>query len=195
MTDVFRTGLGEHRTSPGHICHFGKRNSGIRVAADALAVGIADGEYCLLVGDEQFARSVLRRLESSSFNAGNATERGVLIHLAGQRNGLALLGSITYHFETRPHNGIRVVGCPVWGRKGWPKLSDLLAFECLMDEIAARYRALYLCIYDDRIAPPVAMNPHPKLLVDGRVVDNPSYIASAQFRQHLRLRAASKRTS
>src|SRR5689334_17269510 len=64
MTDVFRTGLGEHRTPPVHICHFGNRNSGIQTAADALAVGIEDGEHCLLIGDQQFSRSVLQQLNS-----------------------------------------------------------------------------------------------------------------------------------
>jgi hypothetical protein len=194
MTEAFRTGFGEHKTLSGHICHFGERNSGIRTAADALAVGIADGERCLLVGDQQFARSVLRQLDSRTIDASNGTDKGVVIHLTGQDNGIALLGSIMYHIETRSHNGVRVVDCPAWGRKGWPRLNDLLAFECVMDEIARRYRALYLCIYDERVAPPIAMHPHPKIIVNGRVADNPSYVPSAQFRQHLRVKGPAKRS-
>jgi hypothetical protein len=143
----------------------------------ALAVGIADGERCLLVGDQQFARSVLRQLDSRTMDASNGTDKGVVIHLTGQDNGIALLGSIMCHIETRSHNGVRIVDCPAWGRKGWSKLNDLLAFECVMDEITRRYRALYSCIYDERVASRLRLLCIlTQIIVNGRVADNPSYV-------------------
>jgi hypothetical protein len=193
MMDLFRTGLGEHRTPPAHICHFGARNSGIRTAADVLAAGIEDGEHCLLIGDQQSARSVLQLLNSRRIKAASGKKQGALIRLTGQSNGIALLGSIISHLDNNAEQGVRLVGCPAWDRKGWPELHDLLAFESLMNDIATRYRALYLCIYDEHTAPRIATHPHSKMIISGRVVDNPSYIPSAQFRRHLRIQVDTKR--
>jgi MEDS: MEthanogen/methylotroph, DcmR Sensory domain len=191
--DLFRTGSGEHRTPPAHICHFGGQNSGIRTAVDALAVGIEDGEHCLLIGNQQFTRSVLQQLTSRRLKVASRKKQGALIHLTGQSNGIALLGSIISHIDHHAQNGVRVVGCPAWDRKGWPELHDLLAFESLMNDIATSYRALYLCIYDEHIAPRIAKHPHPKMIIGGRVVDNPSYIPSAEFRRHLRIQVDTTR--
>ena len=187
MPDDFRIGFGEQRVPPGHICHFGKLSEGIRIAAGALAAGIADGEHSLLVGDDLFVQRVVRSLKSRGIDAVAAMKRGSVTRLHGQNNGIALMGSIVLHLEKQAKCSIRLVGCPSYGKKGWPKVKDLLAFEGLMDEITSKYRALYLCIYDHDAAPSLAMHPHPKVIIGGKVTDNPAYVPGAKFREHLRL--------
>ncbi|MFL6439186.1 MAG: MEDS domain-containing protein [Terriglobales bacterium] len=188
MRKEFPAGLGEKRVAPGHICHFGNRNRGLDIAANVLAVGLHEGERCVLVADSKCKREILRRLELLAVDASKTSE-GKLVHVSGQSTGMALLGCIVSHLEKQPEVRTRLVGCPVWDRAGWPVLDDLLAFEGLIDELAVRYQALYLCIYDPKVAPIHFTHAHPKIIQENQVVDNSAYVPPSEFRRYLRRRA------
>lgn len=189
MRNEFATGLGEKRVPPGHICHFGNCNQGIDIAANVLARGLHEGERCVLVCDSKFKKAILRRLELLAVDSSRTISEGKLVHVPGQSTGMAMLGCVVSHLEERPEGRTRLVGCPAWDRVGWPVLDDLLAFECLVDELAVRYQALYLCIYDHEVAPIHFAHPHPKIIQENQVVDNSAYVPPSEFRQYLRRRA------
>jgi len=186
MRDHFRIGFGDSLVPPGHICHFGTRHKGIQLAVDVLLAGIADGELCLLVGDDPFVHRVFRRLRARGVDISGSIKARRLVRVHCQSNGLALLGCIVSHLEVQPKCAFRLVGSPRYDRKGWPELHDLLAFEGWMDEIAARYKALYICIYDKTTATALVEHPHPKLIAGAEILDNPSYVPGPQFRERLR---------
>lgn len=188
MRKEFPAGLAEKRVPPGHVCHFGNWNEGIDVAANVLAVGLREGERCVLVSDSKCKTAILRRLELLAADSARMTREGKLVHVSGQSTGMALLGCIVSHLEEHPEGRTRLVGCPAWDRAGWPVVDDLLAFECLIDELAVRYQALYLCIYDHEIAPIQFAHPHPKIIQENQVVDNSAYVPPSEFRRYLRRR-------
>jgi len=188
MAREFQIGIGGIQAPAGtHVCHFGTHSSGARIAADIIATGLADGERCLLVGDESFAQPVLRHLRSRRIDADAAVTQRRLIRLHGQETGVELLGSIVSHLENQPPAGARLAGFPNWNKRGWPTLSDLLAFETLADQVVSNYNALFCCFYDRAAAPVEAMQLHPKTIDGKKVVENPRYIAPSEMRNRLRL--------
>ena len=188
MRKEFPAGLRDKRVPPGHICQFGNWNQGIDIAANVLAVGLHEGERCVLVGDSKCRKAILRRLELLAVDSSKTTSGGKLVHVSGQSTGMALLGCIVSHLEKEPEGRTRLVGCPVWDRTGWPLLDDLLAFECLIDELAVRHQALYVCIYDDEVAPIHFAHAHPKIIQENHVVSNSAYVPPSEFRRYLRMR-------
>jgi hypothetical protein len=70
-----------------------------------------------------------------------------------------------------------------------PVLDDLLAFECLIDELTVRYQVLYLCIYDYEVAPVHFNHAHSKIIQENQVMNNSAYIPPPEFRSYLRRRA------
>ena len=189
MRKEFPTGLRETRVPPEHVCHFGNWNQGIDIAANVLAVGLHEGERCVLVGDSKCKKAILTRLELLGADSSKTIRGGELIHLSGQSTGMALLGCIASHLEKQSEGRTRLVGCPVWDRTGWPGLDDLLAFEGLLDDLVVRYQVFCLCVYDHEVAPIHFGHPHRKVIRENHVVDNSAYVPPSEFRRYLRRRS------
>jgi len=187
MVREFQVGIGGiHAPGGTHVCHFGGRARGTRIAADVIAAGLAHDERCLLVGDDPYTLPVLRHLRSAKVDVTSALKLGKLVRVRGENTGVALLGRIVSHLGNQSRSGVRLVGFPGWNKPGWPSINDLLAFEALLEQVAGNYSALYFCIYDRHATPLEAMYPHPKMIVGEELVNNSGYISPPDMRQRLR---------
>jgi hypothetical protein len=188
MVRQFQIGIGGiHAPAGTHVCHFGSRSSGARIAADVIATGLANGERCLLVGDDPFAQPVLRHLRSKKVDVDGVLKQRSLIHIRGQESGVELFGSIVPHLENQPPAGARLAGSSSWNKHGRPTMNDLVAYEALLDKVVSDYHAFFFCTYDRQAAPADVMHTHPKMIVGKEIVENPGYIAPADMRHRLRV--------
>lgn len=186
--------IGHSPITPGtHLCHFGNGRSRLETAAHSIATGIRAREVCLLICDDSLAKTIFIRLGAIGIDVHESVRKGALIHLHGEANGTELLGSIVMNLEKRCLAGARIVGCPGWHAKGWPDPPDLLAFEMLLDQVAHKYRALWMCVYDRSETPRAVLHVHPQILINGEVSANPAYIPPERFRRELRLGFSSRR--
>jgi hypothetical protein len=80
---------------------------------------------------------------------------------------------------------VRVVGEMSWALRGLPGSEALFAYEAELNRFAVRYPQVMLCLYDlERFGGEVLMDvlkTHPKILVDGFVVENPYYLEPDEF--------------
>lgn len=187
MAREFQIGIdGLCAPAGSHICHYGPRSSSERIAAQVLAAGLAARERCIFNADEDCALPVLQRLKIAKIDFQGAIQRGELVRLNGEKNGMSLLGSIVAHLHNPPATGVRLVGFPSWCHPNWPAPKDFIAFEALLEQIAPAYDAIYFCLFDHTVLPEQAMWPHPKLILGKKVMDNPQYLPPGAMRQHLR---------
>jgi hypothetical protein len=92
-------------------------------------------------------------------------------------------------FETRGLGFARIIADMIWARPliSKPFVDDLIAYEFKFNQWSRRYPNVTVCMYDlDRFGGDVlipAMKVHPRLWVNGVVVENPYYLQWGQMLQ------------
>ena len=80
---------------------------------------------------------------------------------------------------------LRVAGEMSWVLSGPPGWDDLFRYESAINEVVEQMPAILICLYDlkkfgsDRLVG--VLQTHPKVLLDGTVIDNPHYLLPTEY--------------
>lgn len=88
--------------------------------------------------------------------------------------------------------GLRGFGEMHWALSGLPGTEELVEYEARVNELAPRFNDPIVCVYDiNRFSGRVVtdiLSTHPKVILGGRIYDNPYYLPPNQFLKHLEVR-------
>lgn len=80
---------------------------------------------------------------------------------------------------------VRIAGEATWALRDPPTVDELMRYESELNRFAGRYPQAVLCLYDlDRFGAGILVDllrTHPKLLVSGRVLENPYHLSPDEF--------------
>lgn len=147
-------GLGRELVAPGdHLAYLWESDRDFREAAGFVAASAAEGETCVLLGDEE----VNDRIESAGRRAGLDTaalrRQGRLRLASGLGSADAMLEFVADQIELAVDRGsplVRILGNLGWGRPGWPDDLNLLRLEARVTEAVRKLPVVVMCAYDVR---------------------------------------------
>lgn len=195
---------GQPLTGLKHICAFvDSREQQYEILLPFLKEGI-ECEDCVLniVAPEHYANHVLR-LRAAGIDVGALAPAGRLrLHTfedtylkdgyfsADRMVGLieaALAGAREAGFPA-----LRGFGEMHWALSGLPGTEELVEYEARVNYLAPRFNDPLVCVYDiNRFSGRVVtdiLSTHPKVILAGRIYDNPYFLPPEQFLKHLELR-------
>ena len=80
---------------------------------------------------------------------------------------------------------VRIAGEATWALRDPPTVDELMRYESELNRFAGRYPQTVLCLYDlDRFGAGILVDllrTHPKLVVGGRVLENPYHLSPDEF--------------
>jgi len=183
---------------PGdHVCAF-YRGSPERdeMLLPYLAEGLRAGEKCICVVDASDHAAVLTSLGGEVDVGGHLAEHRLEMFTSeeaylrsGRFSPASILdfwdGAIATALGPEEFTFVRVVGEMSWALRGLPGSEALFAYEAELNRFALRYPQVLLCLYDlERFGGEIlvdVLKTHPKILVDGFVIENPYYLEPDQF--------------
>lgn len=170
--------------------------------ADAIAfveIGLRGADHCVIFGYEQANQRVCTILEERGFNIEALQNMGRLSILYGESSGDRILEKIGATFEQALSAGaplVRLLGNIGWFKDNWPLEEDLLAFEAKVTEATKHFPCVVVCMYDIRALPGAIVHhggfeTHPLVLRENLLRENPYYVPTEIFLEHLQTIAAS----
>jgi len=183
---------------PGdHVCAFYRGGSERdEMLLPYLAEGLRAGEKCICVVDASDPGAVLTSLGGEVDVGCHLAEHRLEMFTSEEaylRKGrfapASILefwdGAIAAALGPEEFTFVRVVGEMSWALRGLPGSEELFAYEADLNRFALRYPQVLLCLYDlERFGGEIlvdVLKTHPKILVDGFVIENPYYLEPDQF--------------
>lgn len=182
-----------------HVAYFWETDKEFADAIGFLEVGLRGTDHCVIFGHEDANQAVRRILWERGFDVEALETEGRLSVLGGGSTGDMILHRIAATFEQAVARGtplIRLLGNIGWYRQNWPDEEDLLAFEAKVTEATKQFPCIVVCMYDVRRLSGVALHhggfeTHPLIVRDGALRQNPYYVPTDIFLEHLEAIAAS----
>ncbi len=157
--------------------------------------GLADGEHCLYVADDNSRADVIAALREGGIDVDAALESGALVIRSPadtySRNGGFDPDEMIEFLEdavdeaSEEYEALRVTGEMTWLLDADVDAEELLEYEGKFDAALPRGDCIALCQYDrDRFPPSVIrdlVKTHPQLVYDGTVCRNPYYTPPAEL--------------
>jgi hypothetical protein len=183
--------------SGDHVCAF-YRGCGERdeILLPYLAEGLRAGEKCICVVDTRDPEALITSLSAELDVDEHVSEHRLEMFTSREtylRQGRFSPASILEFWDRvitsalgqEQFTFVRVVGEMTWALRGLPGSEALFAYEAELNRFAVRYPQVMLCLYDlERCGGGVlvdVLRTHPKILVDGFVIENPYYLEPDEF--------------
>lgn len=178
-----------------HVCAF-YRGSDERdaILGSYLGAGLRSGDKCVCVldgGDPGALRAALTAvMEPESPATGQLDIRLAqdTYLLGGRFSTAAMLAFWDHAVGAAIAAGFllsRAVGEMTWALRQMPGVEELVGYEAELNNFLPRYPQVILCLYDlERFDGEILIDilkTHPMVLIGGMVLDNPYYLAPAQF--------------
>jgi hypothetical protein len=202
MTETVPSGIDGICLLPGsHVCAFYRGDHDRdRLLHGYLGAGLAVGDKCVCVVDSTFTAKWLEALIRASSEAGYSTGQ-LDIHLpestylaGGDFTPSDMLALWTEGMIKAQHEGYpfcRLVGEMTWALRDAPGVENLIGYESELNQVTSSYPVSVLCLYDlDLFSGEVVINivkTHPRLLVQGILVENPYYAGPDEFPRSTRM--------
>lgn len=183
---------------PGdHVCAFYRgRRARDEILLPFLAEGLRAGEKCICVVDTSDPRALCASLDGDLDIARHLAESRLEVFTSKQAylpKGSFSPASILEFWDRaiatalgpEEFTFVRVVGEMSWALRGLPGSEELFAYEAELNRFSGRYPQVMLCLYDlERFGGEIlvdVLKTHPKILVDGFVIENPYYLDPDEF--------------
>ena len=198
MTSDVPFGIPGLSLTPGdHVCAF-YRGAVERdeMVLPYLAEGLRAGEKCICVVDASDPSAVMTSLSGEVDVGGHLAEHRLEMFTSeetylrqGRFSPASILefwdGAIATALGPEHFSFVRVVGEMSWALRALPGSEELFAYEAQLNRFAGRYPQVLLCLYDlERFGGEIlvdVLKTHPKILVDGFVIENPYYLDPDEF--------------
>lgn len=189
-------GIGRLETSIGtHLCGFYRgRDEFEGMVIPFLREGLRSGDKTLCVVDSQPPKKLLGSLKGDiDVTQPLATHQLEVLasseaHLRGgrfQRDEMITWWDEQVGDALMQFPRVRVVGEMSWALRDAPGTEDLFAYEAEVNRFASKYPQVLFCLYDlDRVDGSMvvnAMKTHPRIVIDGTLVDSPCYSDPDEF--------------
>lgn len=157
-----------------------------------LRAGLTASERCICVVDSVLPSHVSSLLEACGCTSGPdqlqiMSSRDTYLRL-GRFDPDTMLKFWQHSAEVATGHGYpltRAVGEMTWALKALPGVQRLIEYEARLNRILSRHPQVILCLYDlERFGGDVVMSlmrTHPRLLVNGMLVENPYYTSPEEF--------------
>ena len=177
-----------------HICAFYRGGSWDEVLVPFVQAGLATGDKCICVVGDPDSGELLTLLKPH----GQASlERHQLdiyrwdsTYLAEGRFVPARMmrfwdANVAAALDGGGYGFVRLVGEMSWAAMQAPGTDELVAYEAELNRFLPRYPQVVLCLYDvERFGGELVVDmlkTHPKVLLNGMLLDNPYYIEPDEF--------------
>ena len=188
---------GQHLEGPLHICaFFNSRDEQYDILLPYLKEGAERGDSLITITDPSNKADHLERLREFGIDPAALGGKGHSLEVTaddtylkgGQFSANDMFGIIEDAVDGATKNGfarLRGFGEMHWALKGLPGTEDLIAYESRVNHLNPKL--LTVCVYDvNRIKAKVmadVLHTHPKVIMDGRIYENPYYIHPDEFLQ------------
>ena len=186
---------GKHLEGPLHICaFFNSREEQYDILLPYLKEGVDEGNYLITITDPSNKADHLERLRDFGIDPDALGAKGHTLDVSADDTYLTgghfsandMFGIIENAVDGATRNGftgLRGFGEMHWALKGLPGTEDLIAYESRVNYLNPRL--LTVCVYDvNQIKARVmadVLSTHPKVILDGRLHENPYYIHPDEF--------------
>jgi hypothetical protein len=187
------TGIAELDLQPGdHVCAF-YRGAGERdqLLMPFLSTGLTSGDKCVCVVDSEQTAARVRALNRPPRPAGQLdVHLSDTTYLSGGRftpkHMLSFWNDhVTAAINIEGYSFTRLVGEMTWALRDMPGVEHLLWYEAQLNRSATLFPQVLLCLYDlDQFDGDVVVDivkTHPKVFINGMIVENPYYVEPDQF--------------
>jgi len=172
-----------------HIAFFWEDQKQFRQAVGFLETGLRGHDHCVVFGHAYANRQVLGILKRLGFDPSRLKREGRLSVLGPENTGDKTLAQIGGVFQTAVERGaplIRLLGNIGWGKQGWPKKNDIMAFEAKVTGACRQFPSVVVCMYDVASLPgdvilKGAFETHPVIIRGNVVRVNPCWIPAEEF--------------
>jgi MEDS: MEthanogen/methylotroph, DcmR Sensory domain len=199
VIDSLELGIPGVRLSAGdHVCAFYR---GLKerdeILIPYLRAGLQAGDKCVCIVDATDPTAVLAVLSDEIDDVDGCLEREQLEVRrstdAYLRSGRFSTGemlnfwqeSVSAALVDGPFSFTRSVGEMTWALRDVPGVEELMGYESELNRFLPQYPQVILCLYDlHRFSGEVLVDllkTHPRVLLFGRVLDNPNYLEPAEF--------------
>lgn len=190
-----------------HVCaFFNSRDEEYAVLSPFFNEAVAQGEKNLHIVNPLKREDHLRRLGEAGMDTAHCAHCGQLevlpwheayIDDSGKFNKdrmLDIVDKVTQDGRDAGFSRVRIMGDMDWVFSGIPGASDILEYECEVNEILSKNRQPAVCVYDiAKLTGSMMMDllrTHPLTLIGGVVQENPFYTPPEQMLKELRARKA-----
>lgn len=189
-----------------HICAFvDSREEQYDILMPFLRQGFEQPDFILSILDPQHADDYRRRCEQAGvdLDAHEASGKAPALRFSntylqdGFFSARRMVEMIRKTMEDSRRSGyprVRGFGEMHWALSGLPGTDELIEYESSVNEVWDEYQDPVLCIYDlKHLSGRVLLDDlatHPKVILDGKVVENQYYIPPKQFLEQYRKRRA-----
>ncbi|MEA2623120.1 MAG: eukaryotic-like serine/threonine-protein kinase [Chloroflexota bacterium] len=178
-----------------HICGFFTGSRGRdEMLVPFMRAGLQAGEKCICLVDSPDPGAVAASICTAAPTPDQAEQLDIQSATGAYvRDGLfAAAGMIDFLDETMAEvfedgrfTSARAAGDMSWVLKRPPGAEEFFAYESAINHFAPRYPQVLLCLYDlDQFGASMLMEvikTHPKMLLEGMVVENPYYVAPDEY--------------
>jgi hypothetical protein len=189
---------GVRLTSGDHVCAFYR---GLKerdeILIPYLRAGLQAGDKCVCIVDATDPTTVLAILSDEIDDVDRCVECEQLEVRSSTdtylRSGRFTTGEMLDFWQSSvsaalvdgPFSFTRSVGEMTWALRDMPGVDELMGYESELNRFLPRYPQVILCLYDlHRFSGEVLVDllkTHPRVLLFGRVLDNPNYLEPDEF--------------
>ncbi len=180
-----------------HLCViYETREQQFSVAIPFLRIGLARGEKCLYVADENPAASILDAMRGQGVDVDTPVEKGMLVvankereylrkgHFDPDEMILYLAGNVR-EAKAAGFPAFRFAGEMTWALGGDLGPDRLIEYEARLNHFLSEYDAVCLCQFNDKRFSPTTilqvLRTHPLVVYGGHVCKNPYYVPPDEF--------------
>ena len=199
MIDSLELGIPGVRLTPGdHVCAFYR---GLKerdeILIPYLRAGLQAGDKCVCIVDATDPSEVLAVLSDEIDGVDRCVQREQLevrsstdTYLRSGRFSTSEMldfweKSVSAALDAGPFSFSRSVGEMTWALRDVAGVDELMGYESELNRFLPHYPQVILCLYDlHRFSGEVLVDllkTHPRVLLFGRVLDNPNYIEPDEF--------------
>jgi hypothetical protein len=177
-----------------HVCAFYRGGNRDEVLVPFLEGGLREGDKCICVIEDPRSDPLLGLLEP----LGEACVERHQLELFEWANTYLTDGrfvtdrmmrfwddQVTAALSGGGYGFVRVVGEMAWATAGAPGTDELVAYESELNRFLPRHPQVILCLYDiSRFGGELVvemLKTHPKVVLNGILVDNPYYLEPDEF--------------
>ena len=199
MIDSLELGIPGVRLTPGdHVCAFYRgREERDEILIPYLRAGLQAGDKCVCIVDATDPSTVLRALSHEIDDVDRCVQCEQLevrcstdAYLRSGRFSTSEMldfwqESVGAALGSGPFSFSRSVGEMTWALRDVPGVDELMGYESALNRFLPQYPQVILCLYDlHRFSGEVLVDllkTHPRVLLFGRVLDNPNYLEPDEF--------------
>ena len=166
-----------------HVCAFYRGVERDELLIPFLEAGMRTGDKCICVVDSDRPETLIASLEREL--AADCVERHQLAVLSSESAYLVGGEFVPTRMVQFWDDNVRSVGEMTWALRDARGVDQLVSYESELNRFLPRYPQVILCLYDvERFGGDIILDmlkTHPKVLLNGMVLDNPYYLEPDEF--------------